>query len=145
MRGSLNVEIREGQLRGCGAHYELQQNKFFMKGSSPRVRGSHRQRHPGQCVGGIIPAGAGLTCSCSSRIRCGRDHPRGCGAHFSQSDTTRLGMGSSPRVRGSLGGKTPFGYRFGIIPAGAGLTDTYCKTVRRLQDHPRGCGAHYAL
>ena len=51
-------------------------------------------------------------------------------------------MGSSPRVRGSqrFFFLKPLGS--GIIPAGAGLTGPYGRSVDACGDHPRGCGAH---
>ena len=51
-------------------------------------------------------------------------------------------MGSSPRVRGSPLRQQIKNRSAGIIPAGAGLTDTKHIHHSHLRDHPRGCGAH---
>ena len=71
-----------------------------------------------------------------------RDHPRGCGAHRCATRIAARRWGSSPRVRGSQG-KAGIGRRGGgIIPAGAGLTDSCASCDAPVWDHPRGCGAH---
>ena len=71
-----------------------------------------------------------------------RDHPRGCGAHATESHIVSFWRGSSPRVRGSRSSVTLSVVLHGIIPAGAGLT-SLSKTAAALDwDHPRGCGAH---
>ena len=71
-----------------------------------------------------------------------RDHPRGCGAHATEThgDTTKTG--SSPRVRGSRLPCRRYEWSAGIIPAGAGLTTTWSEPIIQTGDHPRGCGAH---
>ena len=74
-----------------------------------------------------------------------RDHPRGCGAHFSCTQTRRPLPGSSPRVRGSLNTMRSRSGAQGIIPAGAGLTGNTHPIRCRCWDHPRGCGAHSGL
>ena len=52
-------------------------------GSSPRVRGSLDEASADFEGRGIIPAGAGLTVICRIGSLESRDHPRGCGAHWS--------------------------------------------------------------
>ena len=52
-------------------------------GSSPRMRGSLLPGNGTQCMGGIIPAHAGLTPDERFDELMERDHPRACGAHFS--------------------------------------------------------------
>ena len=71
---------------------------------------------------GIIPAGAGLTGEMERKGSTTRDHPRGCGAHLPHRSLMPYGVGSSPRVRGSLFLANPDDEAVGIIPAGAGLT-----------------------
>ena len=51
-------------------------------------------------------------------------------------------MGSSPRVRGSRPDAQFSRCSAGIIPAGAGLTQTTISGIKSRWDHPRGCGAH---
>ena len=128
--------------RGCGAHCRDPAPCRSARGSSPRVRGSLRLSSSGSSDGGIIPAGAGLTCVSSSFSSALRDHPRGCGAHFRQRSSGRRCRGSSPRVRGSPLQGQRLVCISGIIPAGAGLTHFVCLPLFVLWDHPRGCGAH---
>ena len=87
--------------RGCGAHPEGYYFQWIITGSSPRVRGSHLEVTVNQRFLGIIPAGAGLTQNRCTCIGCPWDHPRGCGAHWSNPNDIVLDPGSSPRVRGS--------------------------------------------
>ena len=111
-------------------------------GSSPRVRGSRSAAQSLQRSDGIIPAGAGLTCtSCTHGTR-QRDHPRGCGAHIVSHDMLTIRPGSSPRVRGSRVERIEVISVPGIIPAGAGLTNDKGHRMLPDGDHPRGCGAH---
>ena len=74
-----------------------------------------------------------------------RDHPRACGEHPTQNEITFPQLGSSPRMRGTLGAKW-FGRRkAGIIPAHAGNTDASITQEALRGDHPRACGEHYNL
>ena len=108
--------------RGCGAHGCPALPLVQDRGSSPRVRGSHLRLVVRVCLGGIIPAGAGLTRpETRARRRC-RDHPRGCGAHQIDCLQPSASSGSSPRVRGSHTIVRICIWIAGIIPAGAGLT-----------------------
>ena len=111
-------------------------------GSSPRVRGSRDARRLGYSLEGIIPAGAGLTLAADVPRGNLGDHPRGCGAHYSQACKVKRQLGSSPRVRGSLMMVRSPEMVFGIIPAGAGLTGRHTRRLLYIRDHPRGCGAH---
>ena len=128
--------------RACGAHSSTSSFANSMEGSSPRMRGSPIP--PGQRIAsrGIIPAHAGLTLHhCSSHCHY-RDHPRACGAHSSTPTLWSSGVGSSPRMRGSLLASPCTGARTGIIPAHAGLTGGSIEKSNFSRDHPRACGAH---
>ena len=109
--------------RGCGAHFVISHGVVCDMGSSPRVRGSPDYLLKGSDPDGIIPAGAGLTLQQVCRERLRRDHPRGCGAHWIPSKASGTTLGSSPRVRGSRSACVLLPLFFGIIPAGAGLTE----------------------
>ena len=128
--------------RGCGAHPFCVLTVAPWMGSSPRVRGSHVIHLVFRLAQGIIPAGAGLT----HVTRCwpfgARDHPRGCGAHWTELTRRSRCSGSSPRVRGSRKQLLQVVGQPGIIPAGAGLTPHIGDESRCVWDHPRGCGAH---
>ena len=71
-----------------------------------------------------------------------RDHPRVCGEHASASGSAAGCAGSSPRVRGTRGGKDFRHREPGIIPACAGNTPRDCRPNRPPWDHPRVCGEH---
>ena len=71
-----------------------------------------------------------------------RDHPRACGEHLWLWRGTGRVLGSSPRLRGTLGVIYVRAVFHGIIPALAGNTNRR-KTARgRARDHPRACGEH---
>ena len=90
------------------------------------------------------------------------DHPRACGAHIIHFIVSFPVLGSSPRMRGSLGdyltmiaaqGSSPrmrgspsstisASCKVGIIPAHAGLTCSSIFHCGSSRDHPRACGAH---
>ena len=128
--------------RGCGAHRIMSSMSLPWAGSSPRVRGSRISFCTSKIVIGIIPAGAGLTCSKNFKVYIWRDHPRGCGAHRTSVPMSFVTVGSSPRVRGSLIDVVMRLTDHGIIPAGAGLTPSTAGLAPGCRDHPRGCGAH---
>ena len=75
-----------------------------------------------RCRLGIIPAHAGLTVTDVCPLAHDKDHPRACGAHILSGVDSTSFWGSSPRMRGSLGGEARRGAALGIIPAHAGLT-----------------------
>ena len=84
--GLTGTFLRDGRRAGdhpraCGAHSKTHRPNSFTVGSSPRMRGSLRQRGFGEYRRGIIPAHAGLTPAVSGSIFPARDHPRACGAH----------------------------------------------------------------
>ena len=108
--------------RACGAHIVFHHIAHWIKGSSPRMRGSHYIKSNLQFLHGIIPAHAGLTVSRCCRERPPWDHPRACGAHSRSCERAGRCMGSSPRMRGSLRCNNRAGKARGIIPAHAGLT-----------------------
>ena len=126
--------------RGCGEKPSRRPPARRRKGSSPRVRGEVGDGVALHIGNGIIPAGAGRSCSTTTSSRCGRDHPRGCGEKTNARWIPARRMGSSPRVRGEAGkgsGGRPVG---GIIPAGAGRSRPLRAHHPLERDHPRGCG-----
>ena len=91
---------------------------------------------------GIIPAHAGNTSPANPPSSPARDHPRACGEHRMSIVSTAPLVGSSPRMRGTLGlrlGRVPV---LGIIPAHAGNTGHRKSTTAWTKDHPRACGEH---
>ena len=110
--------------RRCGAHANGVPQDLIDQGSSPRMRGSPQLDNDAFRALRIIPADAGLTTTCTTATWTSRDHPRGCGAHSVQHHLGTSSPGSSPRVRGSHSSINCNWRSFGIIPAGAGLTES---------------------
>ena len=132
---SPNFEQARDHPRACGAHQSLARGAAARRGSSPRMRGSHRAA--------LFSSGnTGLTIrERAVSPRC-RDHPRACGAHLKTSSRPACLQGSSPRMRGSRSIKRGDDEMLGIIPAHAGLTESNDYPVSEYGDHPRACGAH---
>ena len=112
------------------------------EGSSPRMRGARLLCCFRTWPPGIIPADAGSTCAGGSGAFGAGDHPRGCGEHMVIVRPSRVGMGSSPRMRGALRLAVGQGFAGGIIPADAGSTVIVLAFALLYEDHPRGCGEH---
>ena len=72
------------------------------------------------------------------------DHPRGCGEHHPQDRVLPDLRGSSPRMRGALKNAVKQKEILGIIPADAGSTNRPDLVIHPVEDHPRGCGEHFA-
>ena len=88
--------------RACGEHQPGRDADDAIKGSSPRMRGTHLVGGIGVGFGGIIPAHAGNTKDEVLADCIVRDHPRACGEHFVVAEL--------------------LGHESGIIPAQAGNT-----------------------
>ena len=129
----------------CGEHaLRLRKHAHFM-GSSPRVRGAQPRHRRRALRGGIIPACAGSTRSSNRQQGSRRDHPRVCGEHHLRWRGLRLGLGSSPRVRGARFLCHTCSFRRGIIPACAGSTCGIELYAVHDRDHPRVCGEHLVV
>ena len=90
--------------RACGEHLFLMRFSALYLGSSPRLRGTQTMPEKNNAENGIIPALAGNTSLKSIQCSSYRDHPRACGEHNSQVFQPITCPGSSPRLRGTLGG-----------------------------------------
>ena len=106
--------------RACGEHMFQRQPVHRYDGSSPRLRGTLNTAQPGSHARRFIPAPAGNIWPRPNAARSRPVHPRACGEHRSIPDGAHLGLGSSPRLRGTLETSklTPYSCRF--IPAPAG-------------------------
>ena len=138
----INVDLVGDHPRVCGEHRVRCAVHMTLRGSSPRMRGTHLVPRAWMAGPGIIPAYAGNT----RRVRaCGghvRDHPRVCGEHLVIGTGGAASPGSSPRMRGTL---FPFALTMAhrrIIPAYAGNTPAPLYPAARYRDHPRVCGEH---
>ena len=95
----------------------------------------------GQGVG-LIPTYAGnttLTVTTSLRTRA---HPHVCGEHRETSSVEGFGMGSSPRMRGTLGDACELFPFLGLIPTYAGNTMKGQEAWHSQWAHPHVCGEH---
>ncbi len=90
----------------------------------------------------IIPAHAGQTVKTARISMWPPDHPRACGANESVQVVESGDAGSSPRMRGKLGGKVKWNSDDRIIPAHAGQTLALATMAALITDHPRACGAN---
>ena len=93
---------------------------------------------------GLTPAGAGNTPVRGRPGLRGRAHPRGCGEHNSLGRLYKSGLGSPPRVRGTLVPEALDLVVLGLTPAGAGNTTSPSPPRASPRAHPRGCGEHWA-
>ena len=111
-------------------------------GSSPLARGLRPPRGLLLYVGGIIPARAGFTSSCSTAGSPTQDHPRSRGVYTKAAFPRLRVYGSSPLARG-LHGQDLSAQRVGrIIPARAGFTRRGAAAPARRRDHPRSRGVY---
>jgi len=130
--------------RGCGADCVGAADAVASLGSSPRVRGRQLVHLLGGELLGLIPAGAGQTCSAEVEASACGAHPRGCGADVPAKLVTVAVMGLSPRVRGRHLRILAARVSEGLIPAGAGQTGDSEQVDWKARAHPRGCGADSA-
>ena len=128
--------------RVCGEHSVSLTFDVAPLGSSPRVRGTRRMCLARERNRGIIPACAGNTNPRQLKRFNARDHPRVCGEHGMPHTVILCGLGSSPRVRGTLPHGPGRADSRGIIPACAGNTQARCAHSAPARDHPRVCGEH---
>ena len=112
----------EDHPRVCGEHVADAARAQWLRGSSPRVRGTPYGYGRFDDISGIIPACAGNTKMTESNVQ-----------PFE---------GSSPRVRGTLEQPVLAGLHAGIIPACAGNTFVVLSLHIYSRDHPRVCGEH---
>ena len=128
--------------RVCGEHVVILSCRNYLRGSSPRMRGTLQSALFVCTAQGIIPAYAGNTSvNCQPR-RNARDHPRVCGEHWQFGAESEKLEGSSPRMRGTPYLSEEFATLPGIIPAYAGNTSIFSTPTGMTRDHPRVCGEH---
>ena len=109
-------------------------------GSSPRVRGTRRIEDQREEVVRFIPACAGNS-HCRYSTRPGMPvHPRVCGELTTSVTTSKLPVGSSPRVRGTHPARRHARRRRRFIPACAGNSSRLPRGPRVGAVHPRVCG-----
>ena len=116
----------------------------FVTGSFPRMRGTPAALSFDGTRLGIIPAYAGNTDGVFYVPGTVWDHPRVCGEHTVSMVVYATMLGSSPRMRGTLGSQLCLSVGVGIIPAYAGNTSWLPPVENWSGDHPRVCGEHFA-
>ena len=112
----------EDHPRGCGEHISGTPMPLARRGSSPRMRGARPTRSSSSTPRRIIPADAGSTDPLANIYAGLKDHPRGCGEHWSGWYIVLSVQGSSPRMRGARSRSPAWLYCPRIIPADAGST-----------------------
>ena len=108
--------------RACGEHVSHIYVPDVTEGSSPRMRGTLCIMALCKQLCRIIPAHAGNTLKMSALRLVTEDHPRACGEHPASLCQPVFGIGSSPRMRGTLILINHTYYSSRIIPAHAGNT-----------------------
>ena len=128
--------------RACGEHLMFGHERKRKNGSSPRVRGTHRDSVHSGWAERFIPARAGNTFKRRARPVRTPVHPRACWEHERRRRTNVPIAGSSPRVRGTLKLRAGRARLRRFIPARAG--NTCCEKFRSIRTsvHPRACGEH---
>ena len=121
-RPSAHLSRTPDHPRACGANRASRTCSRNASGSSPRVRGKQPEGYGDRAHVRIIPARAGQTLQAGGHPVGQSDHPRACGANMLLMCIMRLRFGSSPRVRGKLGGLRVGVVQGRIIPARAGQT-----------------------
>ena len=109
-------------------------------GSSPRIRGESLWTLVVHGYFGIIPANTGRMEGVLQGHRGFGDHPREYGENVFQCLFRRVGVGSSPRIRGECFSKWIGGHFGGIIPANTGRIHVDQAHTSIQGDHPREYG-----
>ncbi len=131
--------------RGRGEHGPWQSDPASCPGSSPRARGTRKDKCDRSYQTRFIPAGAGNTSRSNQNLSPCTVHPRGRGEHPTSSCIGNPAIGSSPRARGTHPQRTARAHLRRFIPAGAGNTDGRGGCDCPLPVHPRGRGEHLRL
>ncbi len=129
--------------RVCGEHSTGARSTLPRYGSSPRLRGTPGVPIYDDVRTRFIPASAGNTSMLNDTFSIRSVHPRVCGEHEMEARLEAVGLGSSPRLRGTLAYGIPRRVDRRFIPASAGNTFPYHGYIASTTVHPRVCGEHY--
>ena len=120
---------RRAHPRVCGENSNGGNEAAVELGSSPRVRGKHIRSQRGNASHRLIPACAGKTNQVLIERSHAGAHPRVCGENSWRLVTSCVIDGSSPRVRGKrTRSPGPCSTRR-LIPACAGKTDGFARSI----------------
>ena len=131
--------------RACGEHCAGCPAADAVRGSSPRMRGTHHRSRTQRKFDRFIPAHAGNTMRRGRTRRRATVHPRACGEHDQTSRSRLRSGGSSPRMRGTRERQHAARAPLRFIPAHAGNTSTPSWRPSWAAVHPRACGEHHAF
>ena len=113
---------------------------MLVGGSSPRLRGTGFSASALSPDHRFIPAPAGNSSSAVATSSRSPVHPRACGEQRRTSRASRTSSGSSPRLRGTVGGVVPVALEVRFIPAPAGNSGHVPRSKALEPVHPRACG-----
>ena len=128
--------------RAGGEHVLPHEVPTGIVGSSPRGRGTQIMGWFRDAHDRFIPARAGNTGRASAASPYVPVHPRAGGEHFHALFTSINRAGSSPRGRGTPGGRGRHRMGMRFIPARAGNTGRSTATATPSPVHPRAGGEH---
>ena len=114
-------------------------------GSSPRVWGILRRRHPSRRAGRFIPTRVGNTSRNSESCSISAVHPHACGEYFAGAGCFAVGRGSSPRVWGILLGILDADGQHRFIPTRVGNTPDRRSRCHDTSVHPHACGEYSVM
>ena len=143
-RDNVDRGIRKVHPRVCGEQAIGLDNFISDVGSSPRVRGTARERVSARACTRFIPACAGNSSMPDRQPPPGPVHPRVCGEQHPSKIQFSSFIGSSPRVRGTVHSHDPRQAAPRFIPACAGNSETFKWIINLQAVHPRVCGEQYA-
>ena len=147
MRGTPNPSLKTSPMSRahphvCGEHSGARRGCVSLGGSSPRMRGTLRDKKTAVETGGLIPTYAGNTLCRWRRLTLRGAHPHVCGEHQDLPIFIRVSLGSSPRMRGTLRVASSTASVSGLIPTYAGNTVGHGHWAVLLRAHPHVCGEH---
>ncbi len=131
--------------RACGERRSVRDRRGADCGSSPRLRGTRRDRADELVWCRFIPAPAGNARSaCSIRGR-SPVHPRACGERPYPTPVRGAATGSSPRLRGTRSSSHLVRAWPRFIPAPAGNAPRSARSPTSCTVHPRACGERLVI
>ena len=126
--------------RACGERSTEIGTSGLSDGSSPRLRGTERQRSRGLSQLRFIPAPAGNGTARTRHLCAIAVHPRACGERHPPAFHMTQGRGSSPRLRGTDYLHIGVILLARFIPAPAGNGRSLKEGPHTSTVHPRACG-----
>ena len=133
--------LRDGLIPACAGKTWTSSAPGRSATAHPRVCGENRTRRTRL----VRDLGSGKTVISPASCGSTRAHPRVCGENIDCAYYPHGETGSSPRVRGKLGGQARVDVGLRLIPACAGKTPTPTSRAAIGRAHPRVCGENVLL